>query len=131
MLKRSLILALILGVGGLGIAPDVLCAEVCSTTVQCPCCRRMGISGMHLMPGMHIAKGTKTRPVARCKMACTFFRAPLQTSQHDAAIAVPQSTARAMDAARIGLTRSATLGPPLVQDTSPPPRRSLLCTFLI
>lgn len=128
MLRSSLILALALSLAGLGVAPDVLCAEVCSANAQCPCCR-----GMKMPAGMHMhMRQSSSAPAANCKMACTFFKAPIQTSQQDeAAPAVPQIATQAMHAPELATLTSAALAPPLVQDTSPPPLRSLLCTFLI
>jgi hypothetical protein len=129
MLRSSLILALALSLAGLGVAPDVLCAEVCSVNAQCPCCRGMSMpAGMHI----HMRQSGSKGPAAKCDMACTFFKAPIQTSQHDGAgLAIPRVAVQAVHAPVLAVLSSAALAPPLVQDTSPPPLRSLLCTFLI
>jgi hypothetical protein len=129
MLRSSLILALALSLAGLGVAPDVLCAEVCSANAQCPCCRGMRMpAGMH----MHMRQSSSKGPAAKCDMACTFLKAPIQTSQNDGAgLAVPQVAASAVHTPELAALTSTALAPPLVQDTSPPPLRSLLCTFLI
>jgi hypothetical protein len=133
MLRSSLILALALGLAGLGVAPDVLCAEVCSVNAQCPCCRGMRMpAGMHMNMNMHMRQSSSKGPAAKCDMACSFFKAPIQTSQHDGAgLAIPQLAAHAIHMPQLATLTSAALAPPLVQDTSPPPLRSLLCTFLI
>ena len=130
MLRSSLILALALSLAGLGVAPDVLCAEVCSVNAQCPCCRGMKMpAGMHMKMNM---RQSGSAPAANCDMACTFFKAPIQTSQREGAgLAIPQVAAHAIHTPQLATLASAALAPPLVQDTSPPPLRSLLCTFLI
>lgn len=129
MLRSSIILALVLGLAGLGVAPDVLCAEVCSTNAECPCCRGMKMpAGMHMNMPQSGSKGTK----AKCDMACTFLKAPIQTSQHDGVVpAPPQISAVALPEPAVAMTATRRPAAPLVQDTSPPPLRSLLCTFLI
>jgi hypothetical protein len=127
MLRSWLILALALGLAGLGVAPDVLCAEVCSVNAQCPCCR-----GMEMPAGMHMQQSSSKGPAAKCDMACTFLKAPIQTSQHDGAgLAAPQIAALTIHAPVLATIALGVPAPPLLQDTSPPPLRSLLCTFLI
>lgn len=85
-------------------------------------------AGMHMHMRQSDSKGT----AAKCDIACTFFKAPIQTSQHDGVVlAVPQVAALAVHAPLLCMLTSTASAPPLVQDTSPPPLRSLLCTFLI
>lgn len=127
MLRSSLILALALSLAGLGVAPDVLCADVCSANAQCRCCRDMDMPA-----AMHMRQSDSKGPVAKCDMACTFLRAPIQTSQQDGAgLVIPQVAVQAVHAPVLAVLTSADLAPPLVQDISPPPLQSLLCTFLI
>lgn len=126
MLRSSLILALALSLACLSVAPDVLCSEVRPVSAQCECCR-----GMTMPAGMQMRQGSSS-PATNCKMACTLLEAPIQVSPHDGAgLAVPQVAALAIHAPDLATFTSTVLPPPLVQDTSPPPLRFLLCTFRI
>lgn len=81
--------------------------------------------------GMHM-RHSGSSPATNCKMACTLLKAPIQVSPQDGAgLAVPQVAALAIHLPELATLRSAASAPPLVQDTSPPPLRFLLCTFLI
>jgi hypothetical protein len=128
MVRRSLILALALSVAGLGIVPDVLCGLVCARSAQMPCCRTLtSLIGLQKRGGESSGDST-----ANCRMACTFLRAPLQTSQHgEQGIVLLRAVANATVPLDTAPVNRAPHPQPSIQDTSPPPLQSLLCTFLI
>jgi hypothetical protein len=128
MFRRSLILALALSVAGLGIAPDVLCASVCAQSDQMPCCRTLGS-----LVGLQNRMGeSSTDTTAACLTACSLLRVPLQSSQHgDRGVVLKLAVARTTELPDTFLVRRGPEPQPSIQDTSPPPLQSLLCTFLI
>jgi hypothetical protein len=127
MFRRSVILALVLSVAGLGIAPDVLCAVVCARSNQMPCCQSLGfLVGLQNRVGQSSSDTT-----ADCQMACTFLKVRLQSSQRADSAPVFQQGVRATIERDIALPNRAPVQPVQSLDTSPPPVLALLCSFLI
>jgi hypothetical protein len=128
MARRSLILALALSVLGLGTAPDVLCAIVCSRSAEFPCCENLS-SLIGLQQRTNETTGERT---ANCRTACTLLKVPLQISQHkDQGPSLSQAVSDRIPGPELADFNRGLDAEPFVQDTSPPPLQSLLCTFLI
>ena len=126
LVRRTLIFALALSLVGLGIGPLSACALFSSQPAECAtpntqsqCAKmNMGESGTQLIPA----------PDTSC---CSISQAPISQSQFkgsDLSLAAPVTVLDAMgDVPFVRPMRAVAV----VQDLSPPPLQSLLCTFLI
>ena len=128
-MRRILSLLIAFGLAGLGSVPVSACALVHSQTSECASpqtrtkCGHMGM-GQTEKPSVSVSHSSKS--------CCSISEAPqpqAQTWAGSFAVAAPPTLASHVAAAPAPLER--TWPPDISWDSSPPPRQSLLCTFLI
>ena len=128
-MRRILALLVALGLAGLGPLPVSACALVHSQTSECATpqtethCERMGMEQAEKAP-VAFSGASKT--------CCVISEAPLPEAQTWAgsfSVAAPPTAALSAMVATQPVERRWPRD--VVQDLSPPPLRSLLCTFLI
>ena len=126
-MKKVLTYTLILGFVVFGANPLSLCAMVSSTVSDCvspetrPQCDQMGM-------GEHPVSTVTSRSIACCAVS----QAPLPESKTEASKnTVKLESAAALTSATDAAKPEHVRIPSVPQELSPPPLRSLLCTFLI
>jgi hypothetical protein len=128
-MRRILSLLIALGLAGLAPLPVSACALLHSHASECAGpqtatdCERMG---------MQQAEETSVKVSSGNKSCCIISQAPLPEAQEwagDFAVAAPPAFASITIVAMNPVVRA--WPPDTAWDSSPPPRQSLLCTFLI
>lgn len=131
-MRRVLRLLIALGLAGLGPFPVSACALLhshaseCATPQTASDCERMG---------MHQAEKASVKVSAGNKSCCVISEAPppeAQTWAGSFAVVAPPALASSLFAAKMLVIEiESAWSPDIAWDSSPPPLRSLLCTFLI
>lgn len=126
-MKRLLIYALVLGLAVAGPNPLSLCALFSSTAGDCP-----SVETQSQCDKMDMGEHAAPRITPRSTSCCVVSQAPLPESKNEASKTTVKLELAAALIPVINVENPENIRPLNVpQKLSPPPLRSLLCTFLI